>query len=141
MGGCGSAQFAASAGIDQAFAPIDNSALCFQFKTAVASLVEGDGLLQASSGMEPADQNHEVTESQSENLKSLLTSLCSGLGLWFGFAQELFTDSGFSFAIGGRWAKRRQWRSAQGRGDLHKSLFTKRNLALHCLRQGIPALP
>tara|TARA_X000000368_G_scaffold404269_1_gene380111 strand:+ start:663 stop:1061 length:399 start_codon:yes stop_codon:yes gene_type:complete len=129
MGGCGSAQFAASAGIDQAFAPIDNSALCFQFKTAVASLVEGDGLLQASSGMEPADQNHEVTESQSENLKSLLTSLCSGLGLWFGFAQELFTDSGFSFAIG-----------AVGRKDAHgappkgEAIYTKVSLQSAILR-------
>ena len=58
----------------QTFTPIHNSALSFQLKTTMPGLVERHGFFQALPGLEPTDQNHALNESQSENLKSLLSS-------------------------------------------------------------------
>ena len=64
----------------QAFTPIHNSPLGLQLETAVAGLGVRHGLFQALPGLEPTDQNHALGESQSENLKSLLSSPWFRLG-------------------------------------------------------------
>ena len=58
----------------QSFAPIHNRALGFKLCTAMTGTLERNSFLQALTGMEPADQDHAFTESQSENLKSLFGS-------------------------------------------------------------------
>ncbi len=66
----------------QTFTPIHNSSLGLQLKTAMAGLGVRHGFFQALPGLEPTDQNHAIEESQSENLKSLLSSprlLAAGL--------------------------------------------------------------
>ena len=59
--------------IFQPFAPIHNSTFRLEFKTSMSRLLIRNGFLQALPSFEPADQNHK-RESQSENLKSLLSS-------------------------------------------------------------------
>ena len=58
--------------IFQPFAPIHNSTFRLELKTSMTRLLIRNGFLQALPSFEPANQNHK-RESQSENLKSLLS--------------------------------------------------------------------